>query len=142
MVKLPADKPKAHNPSGKSNRDTLTPKQTKILHIVTTKPNLTTREVAKICDTDHSYVVQVMQRYNITSNIVDDYKVNRADIFAGLQHRLVSSITDAEIKKAAIGTRILAACQMYDKERLERGMSTSNLLSVHGDIAALRAVDK
>jgi hypothetical protein len=44
-----------------------------------------------------------------------------------MQSKLLSSITDAEIKKAPVGSRILAVAQLYDKERLERSLSTSNL---------------
>ncbi len=107
--------------------DKITRKQAKILNTVSTKPELTTREVAKLCDTDHSHVVRVMQRYGIVNNYVHDYKANRADIFAGLQHILLSSITPDDIQKAPLGSRVLAACQIYDKERLERGQSTGNM---------------
>jgi hypothetical protein len=119
----------------------LTPKQEDIIATVNHHPSLSTREVATLCKTDHSYVVQVMQRYNIQHNKIQDYKSNRVDILAGVQHRLISSITDEDIKKAPLGSRILAACQLYDKERLESGLSTGNLAVIHADIAALRNVD-
>lgn len=80
-----------------------------------------------------------MQRYGITHNLIHDYKSNRADIFAGLQHRLLQSITDEDIKKAPIGSRVLAAAQIYDKERLERGESTQNLHQIVDVISRIQA---
>jgi hypothetical protein len=34
---------------------------------------------------------------------------------------------------------VLAAAQLYDKERLERGQSTENIAQIHGDIAKIKA---
>jgi hypothetical protein len=69
------------------------------------------------------------------------FKTNRADIFSEMQRKLLNGVDAERIKKAPAGSLILAACQLYDKERLERGQSTGNLLTIHADIAALRAVD-
>ena len=121
-------------------RKTKKPTETQIKIIKTAKehPDLTTREIGAICECTHSHVVQSLQRYEIDKQNVIHYKTNRADIFADLQHRLVQSITDDDIQKAPIGTRILAACQIYDKERLERGMSSENIQLIHADIAKIK----
>lgn len=52
-----------------------------------------------------------------------DYQKNRSKVFAGLQWKLIKSINDDVIKKSPLGSRILALCQLYDKEMLERGKS-------------------
>lgn len=70
------------------------------------------------------------------------FQDNRADILANIQMKLLSHLDDDRLKKAPAGSLVLAACQLYDKERLERGMSTANLATIHADIAALRAADK
>ena len=116
----------------------ITPKQQIILKTKQEHPDLTVREVAAIANVDHSYVVQVLARYGVNASHVEDFKANRANVFAGIQHRLLNSITDEDIQKAPMGSRILAAAQMYDKERLERDLSSVNVASVHTDIAALR----
>jgi len=67
---------------------------------------------------------------------------NRADILAHTQLRLLKQLDDDRLKKAPAGTLVLAACQLYDKERLERGMSTANLASLTSDIAAIKAKRK
>lgn len=115
-----------------------TPKQDKIIQTKTAHPKLTTREIAAIAETDHSYVVQVLQRYNIEQKRVTDYKSNRADIFAGIQDRILSSITDEDIQKTPLGSRTLAVAQLYDKERLERGQSTGNLAVIQSDIQSIK----
>ena len=63
---------------------------------------------------------------------------NRADILAHIQMKLLSELDDDRLKKAPAGSLVLAACQLYDKERLERGMSTANLASLTADIASVK----
>jgi predicted DNA-binding protein YlxM (UPF0122 family) len=53
------------------------------------------------------------------------YITNRADILANLQAKLIQSVSDDKLKKLPAGSAILALCQLYDKERLERGQATS-----------------
>jgi hypothetical protein len=104
-----------------------THKQAAILKTKKEHPNLTTREVAAICDTDHTHVLATYKRYGIDSTHVDQYKRHRADLLAGLQDKLLASITNEDIQKAPMGSRVLAAAQLYDKERLELDKSTSNV---------------
>lgn len=111
-----------------------------ILTLATITP-ATPVEIAETVNTSRQMVHQVMERYGITPNQAESYKEHRADILAGMQARLLGQIDDERLKKAPAGSLVLAACQLYDKERLERGMSTANLASIHADIAALRAVD-
>jgi hypothetical protein len=117
-----------------------TPKQQLIIDTKQTQPDLTTREIAAIADTDHSHVVKTLQRYGIDGTELISFKDNKADILSGLQHRIASSVTDEDIKKSPLGSRILAMAQLIDKEQLLRGLATSNLAVIHADIAALRAV--
>lgn len=64
---------------------------------------------------------------------LEEFKKNRADILAEKQREIVAAMTTDKIEKASLGTLALAKCQLYDKERLERGLSTGNL-SVFGHI--------
>ncbi len=68
------------------------------------------------------------------------YKNNRADILANLQAKILKSIEDDDIKKSPFGSRVLAFCQLTDKERLERGQSTDNIHMIHQAISQLRQV--
>ena len=64
---------------------------------------------------------------------------NRGDILASFQAKMLANLDDEKINKMAGDRLVWSAAVLYDKERLERGMSTANLASVHADIAALRA---
>jgi hypothetical protein len=115
-----------------------TTKQKKIILVKKDNPGLTTRQIATLADTDHSHVVKTLQRYGIQQEHLNRYKEHKADIIAGLQHRIASSVTDEDIQKSPFGSRILAMAQLIDKEQLLRGLATSNLAVIHADIAALR----
>lgn len=101
-------------------------------------PDLTTREIGAIAGCTHVNVIETLKRYNIDHNQTVNYKNHRADILAGLQHRFLCSVTDADIKKTPVGSRILAVSQLYDKERLERGQSTENIHEIHSTIAEIK----
>lgn len=117
-----------------------TPKQQKILDTAAHHPNLSMREIGAIADTDHAHVIRTLQTYGIIRDRVEAFKRSRADVFAGFQEKIMASITPEEIQKAPFGSRITAAAILYDKERLERDLSTSNVASVIGDIEAIRAM--
>ena len=102
-------------------------------------PNMTTREIAKIADCDHSNVVKTLHRYGIEQAATEDYKSRRADVFAGLQERILRSLTDEAIKKTPAIQLVTAASILYDKERLERGQSTSNESLIITHIKDLRS---
>jgi hypothetical protein len=103
-----------------------TPKQRKILQTFTENPEKTITEIAHIAKATPSYAWEVLQQYGINKKRVDDYIQNKADVFAGLQDRIISSITDEDIKKAPFGSRVLALAQLTDKERVERGLSNGD----------------
>ena len=89
---------------------------------------------AKIQGCDPSNITRVLQRYGAKEVQTTEFKNHRAEILAGLQERILSCITDKEIKKAAFGTKIVTAGILYDKERLERGQATSINVEVLLDV--------
>ncbi len=96
-----------------------------ILTLATTTPALPS-EIARSLNTTDQNVSYTLQRYGISPNRLKSFKNNRADILAAWQMKLLSYIDIEKLKKAPAGTLVLAACQLYDKERLERGESTEN----------------
>jgi hypothetical protein len=116
-------------------------KGSKTLAIVKAKqenPNLTTREIGKLVDCNHSNVIRVLQRYNIERNIVEEFKENRADLLAGLQEKVVKSVTVEDIQKAGIRDRMVVLGILHDHERLERGQSTQNVTHLHAVVRELQ----
>ena len=90
----------------------------------------------------HPSSVHQAIKHLIPTSKTEIFKRYRADIFSELQRRLLGSIADDDIKKAPMGSRVLAAAQIYDKERLERNLSTSNTASIRADIAALKGLTR
>jgi len=115
-----------------------TAKQQKIVETHQAHPDLNKSEIAALCDTDHSYVVRTMQKYGITQQDTEGYKRGRANVLAGLQHKILSTITDTDIKTASLLQRVTAAGILYDKERLETGKSTGNISLLIGQIEELQ----
>lgn len=116
----------------------VTPKQNAIITLKNQNPALSDNKIATLAGTDPSYTIEVLKRYGLSSTCINDFKKNRAEILAGLQHRLISSITQDDIQKAPVGSRILAACQIYDKERLELGKTTNNTAVIHDTVARIK----
>lgn len=81
-------------------------------------------EVATLVGCTPENVCQRFKAIGYTPERLKAFKKSRADILAHLQSTIINSISDAEIEKAPLGTKTLAFCQLYDKERLERGQST------------------
>ena len=102
------------------------------------RKGMTTREIGKLVGCTHSNVVKRLQSISDDIDTLDSYKLHRADILAFNGRKLLNHITDDKLQKAPVGTLVLAACQLYDKERLERGQSTHNLANIHADIEAIR----
>ena len=86
---------------------------------------LTHEQIAKLNNVERSTVTKVLQKYGIEKKELDEYKTNRADILAGIQHRIAKCITDEEIKNAPLNIKAMTFGVMYDKERLELGKSTT-----------------
>lgn len=114
-------------------------KKRTIIEVAEQNPNLTHDQIATLEDVSRSTVTKILLGYGIDKQEVEDFKQHRADIFGGLQKRILKSITDDDIKKAPVGSRILAVAQLYDKERLERGQSTENVSLLVGAIQDLQA---
>ena len=80
----------------------------------------------------------LLKRYDLVSKKVQSYKSHRADLFADLQRRILKSITDADLARTPVGSRLLALCHLYEKERLERDLSTDNVATLHDDIGTIK----
>lgn len=86
----------------------------------------TRAQVAKSANVSRAAITQMLKRYGIDSKLIDSFKENRADIFAGIQETVAASLTEDDIKKATLRDRTILLGTLYDKERLERGQSTNN----------------
>ena len=84
-------------------------------------------QIAKILGCSGHNITQRMKAFNYTPQQLKDFKNNRADLLALTQSRIVHNITDDDFKKAGLLQKMTAFGIAFDKERLERGESTSNI---------------
>ena len=66
-------------------------------------------------------------KHLLPTDAIKSYQENRADILSSYQIKLLQQLDEDRLKKMPAGSAVLAACQLYDKERLERGESTANV---------------
>jgi hypothetical protein len=92
---------------------------------------LSCSQIAAIQGCDKSNIVRVLQSYGVGKKEVEDYKEHRANILAGVQVKLLKHLTEAKVKDMPGGSLVLAVAQLYDKERLETGQSTSHVVMTH-----------
>lgn len=110
-----------------------------ILTLATTTPARPI-EIAESVNCSRAAVTLALQRYGIEPNTVESYKKNRAEIFAGLQAKILSTVSMDDIKDASLLQRATAAGILYDKERLETGRSTGNIAILIAQIEELQGL--
>ena len=105
------------------------------------KKGLKMSEIGKLLGCDHSNISRRLQLVEQDLDNLDAFKLHRADILALNGRKLLSHITQEKLEKAPLGTLVLAACQLYDKERLERGQSTNNQAILIDTISKIKALE-
>jgi hypothetical protein len=98
-------------------------KAEKIVALKVKHPTMTEREIAERVECAKTNVHETLERYGIKPEKIETYRKNRADIFAGLQDRIFSKLTDVALEKTPAIQLVTAASILYDKERLERGQA-------------------
>lgn len=88
---------------------------------------LSSRQIGKVVGCSHVNVCDVLDRYGLKTDRARDYVKYRAEVLSGLQERILSNINVDDVSKASLLQKVTATGILYDKERLERGLSTSNI---------------
>jgi len=81
-------------------------------------------EIGKLLGVTKQTLSQRLKPLNLAIDALPAFKAARADVFALYGRELLHSLTPEDIKRMPPGSRVLAACQLYDKERLERGQAS------------------
>lgn len=105
-------------------------------------PELSHADIAKRVGCVPSNVTAVLKRFmgKGSEDNLRTFQENKADVYDALQHRLLSSITDAKLSKAPAVSLITGAAILEDKARLVRGLATGINVNVLMDVVeALRA---
>ena len=101
-------------------------------------PALTTRQLGKIAECSNVYAHEILHKYNMVAKEVDAFKKHAGDVWANQAGQILKSINPADYKKASLQQKIISAATAYDKYRLAVDKSTSNVLTVHADIKAMK----
>lgn len=100
------------------------------------KRNLSMAQIASVLGCSKQNIQYRLREIASEIETVDDFKKHKADILAIHQRRILNAVTPANLSKASLKDKGIAFGIMFDKERLERGKSTSNIL--YGDIVRIR----
>ena len=88
--------------------------------------NLSYNRIAKIQGVTTQAVHQRLKQFLPTTE-TELFKNNRADILANTQLKIITQIDSPRLKKAGLRDLVVSAGILYDKERLERGLSSQNV---------------
>jgi len=97
------------------------------------RKDLTLKQISVILGCSEANVHKRLKGFAPVQVKIDRYKRHRADLLTLTQATLHDSITPDVINEATLLQRTTALGILYDKERLERGQSTSNI-DIHTDI--------
>ena len=97
---------------------------------------LSNTQIAKVLGCDHSNISRRLRPLIQTIDHTHKYRKNRALLLAYEQQRIRQAITDADIAKASLRDKVLSIAILFDKERLESGLSTQNI--AYADIVKAR----
>jgi predicted transcriptional regulator len=101
------------------------------------KKGLSLSEIGKLNGCSKVAVSQRFSRAGINPDDLIDYVDSKAVMHESLQYRIHKAVNEADIKKAPLGTKVLAICQLEDKIRLLRDQSTANI-QVKGVVAEVQ----
>jgi len=104
--------------------------------------NLTTREIAALVGCDHSNIVRRLQRVSDKIATLPQYKRNLSDVLLVKQREVLNHVTEAKLKDCSGYQLVGMQKLLYDQWRLETDQSTSNVATIHQDIAALKELKR
>jgi len=126
-------RPRKNDPPRPPKPETLHPerraKNTPINKLIQQKlenPNLSHKQLGKLNGISSPAVTALFKRHNVDIEQLEQFREHRADLLTLHQERVLSSITAEDLKKASARDKAIVFGTLYDKERLERGQSTSN----------------
>ena len=98
------------------------------------KKGLSYSQIAKLTGISKQACNQRLKPLYETLELADAFKNNKSEIFNYKQSRLLNSLDEKSIKSMPPYQRVVAASILYDKQRLEDGLSTSNI-DLHSKIS-------
>jgi hypothetical protein len=94
---------------------TLTPKKQAIIAHKVANPSLSVRDIAKQADCGVTTVQEVLTKYGLNLNTIENFKENKTKIYLGIQEKILSSITEQDITKSSLQQKITSSGIIDDK---------------------------
>ena len=110
----------------------------KVVDYKLNNPNLSHREIGEIMDISAPRVTQILGEYNVCAETAQNYADNEAILLRDLRRRIYNQITDKKLESAPMQNLMVGMAIAIEKDRLISGNSTSNILSLHADLAAIK----
>ena len=133
VIKYKRGRPRKTDPPRPPKPETLHPERrakntpiAKLADLKAKNPGLSSRQLGKIVGISHTAVNTLFKRHNVDVEQLEQFREHRADLLTLHQERVLASISEEDLKKASARDKAIVFGTLYDKERLERGQSTSN----------------
>lgn len=115
-------------------------RQKQVINLKKSNPGLSGTEIGKIAGMHKSQVSRILRRYNIANKQLTGYKALEADIMAGVKERIISEISEEDIKSADLRDKIVSFGILDDKEHRMRQKTSGDTLA--GIVESLDTADR
>jgi hypothetical protein len=100
-----------------------------------TDKGLTDSEIARLTGCSRQNILRRRKQYSIQS--LNNLRTHKDKVFEFIQGRLINSVTDDDIKKTPLGSRLLGLGLLQDKINVLRGQAT-DIYEIHSITATLQ----
>jgi DNA-binding transcriptional regulator YhcF (GntR family) len=100
-----------------------------ILTLAKEKPTLSQRELAKELGVSRNTVKKALDKVSDFKEEIELFRKQRGDILDEKQALILRAINSKKVSEAKLRDLAVAAGILFDKNRLERGLSTNNIAS-------------
>jgi DNA-binding XRE family transcriptional regulator len=117
---------------GANTKSSIIEKTRAILALAKRKPELSQRELAKEVGVARNTVAKALAKVSDFNEEIELFRKQCGDILDGKQKLILSAINQKTVSEARLRDLAVSAGILFDKSRLERGLSTANLASIVG----------
>ena len=114
---------------GANTKSAIIEKTRAIIALAKRKPELSQRELAKELKVSRNTVSKALDKVSDYQGEIELFRKQRGDILDDKQRLILDAINSKKVGEAKLRDLAVAAGILFDKNRLERGLSTNNISS-------------
>jgi len=114
---------------GANSKSAIIEKTKAIIALAKRKPELSQRELAKEIGVARNTVAKALANVSDYKEEIELFRKQRGDILDAKQALILDAINSKKVGEAKLRDLAVAAGILFDKNRLERGLSTNNITS-------------